>query len=533
MTFNLDAYREWAHKWRVAIRPMFTLSDPPTMKFLVFLALLECSGRDCDYNQLITAIETSGTVAPGEIARANLRVAVRDLTATLAAHPTPFRVVRLQPGRFRLDSSTAPAPNVSRSPKPYPQVALSISLDHPLGHPRELSRNVLEKRMLPFHSLCYHPQSAAWWAHFSRTEAQIRSPVEAAAWTRLGIRERALPIATTTGVLSVVGLAVGEGFGELALLRAILEDLDDTVQVHYLAVDLSPSLLVHHAQYLTLEFKHYLATGRLVCAAVLGNIFDLSHHTPPELHAIQRARSLLFADFLPWSSPMVITYLGNCLGNDAPDTEHRFFELIRTRLGEYSRTPHPEPAGALQCIVGVSVDGGTSEIYKGNWDAFLLQGPRRLLVLHALLKAYGDKAATTFSAPADDVVLDVEPVPYRGGLGLKGRRYVFDHKLEHTISAAPPDHPSGGSIGHVDFLEAGSTIQLCAITKYDMDSMVAFLDNLGFTVADTQRQDATATRMASQTADRGKWLEQRVSTANGERHYAVLCARPRLLEETL
>ena len=399
------------------------------------------------------------------------------------------------------------------------KVVTSLPLDHPLGQPEELIRNVIEKRILPSYSLYYLPTSAAWWAQFSKDETMMRSPLEAAAWKYLGIRKCLLQPAKDCHILSIIGLGVGEGHGELALLKEILSDFDETVQVHYLAVDLSPSLLLNHALNLSLEFRHYIATGRLVCATVLGDIFDLSQAHLPEWDPIRRAREIVSANFLPWFSPMIVTYLGNCMGNGDPNSEQMFFELIRTRLGENARAIHQHPAGPLQCLVGVSVDREEPDIYTRNWDNFLLQGVRRLVECN-LLHVDNGTMTSMFTTSPIDANRSVRPVEYITSFGLRGHRYVFDHELENRISALLPSGRFHSPMRR--FLDKGSTIQLYAITKYNMDTMLTYLDDFGFTIAEAEGlPDNFLTK--HYVENKTKWLAQTVSTENGDRSYGIFC----------
>ena len=504
---NLTAYRNWAHKWRAELLPMFSPTDVPTVKALLFLALLETQGNDCGYDDLTALIEYHGVVASrGDLKRDGLRVAIGDLHKTLANHQTPFRLVRRGQGVFCLNHAHLPAVATA-----YSQVITDFSLNHPLGKPEELLRNLFETRVLPFHSLYYLPQSAAWWANYSHEEAAKRHPLEAASWRCFGLHQR---LQSTDRILSVVGLAVGEGRGELAMLQEIIKDLDPRVQVHYLAIDLSPGLLLHHAQNLSLEFRHLMSAGRMVCATVVGDIYDLlPSRAADSWDAISRARDLMFPEFLPWQSPMLVTYLGNCMGNEAPDSERRFFDLLRTRLGDKARAAHDDPSGPLECVIGVSVNR-EPEKYTLDWENFLLEGPRRLLE-RGLLRSHGSGRGAFVPKSGGP---ETQAVDYSASLGLTGRRYVFNHVLQHSISAS-----TGTTALMPDRLNEKQAIQLYAITKYDMETMVTLAGDLGFHVArvDAARVEECAPNFAHPVEDREQWLEQIVHTKNGTRHYGV------------
>ena len=576
MNVNEITFKAWLERHE----PYVDSADRPTMKNLLFLAFLETEGEECNYGGLKDLIVKHGGADEEAVKREALRVAVGDLSKTLEDmtfedEKTSFRIVRIGRGKFRLEKFTTPPPRITS-----PQVFTSIPLNHRHGNPEQLARNVIGRMVLPFHALYYLPKSAAWWAHFSSDEAAQRSPVEAAAWKVLEM-DHVVSEANRSGVLSVVGLAVGEGQGEIAILQKILNDekLDKTVQVHYLAVDLSPSLLLHHAQNLTMALQDEMFDSRLICATVLGDIFDLntphSRRTGPErdLHPvgagagagdahgvvekeekekaiIARSREIVSADFLPWNSPMVVTYLGNCLGNGEKESERKFFEIIRTRLGENLRADDPKGAGTLQCLIGVSVDEG-KEIYKRNWDEFLLQGLRRL-VEHGFIHDHRDgKGQGVFEIPEVEKGPNRPPAPfaalgilakkghrdgdsqkgipevenqvtseeYSANFNLKGRRYVFEHILNHSIST---------TLSGIRYsVSKNCKIVLYAITKYDMRSMLKFVKQLGFTPTGQTGKGAICDGTGKKIAEKreGGWIREEVHTKNGRRHYGVFCVK--------
>lgn len=474
MIADVDAYREWFRKRQEELRSSpFTEADRVTAKSILFLAFLETEGKECNYEDLISSIVNHGVAERKNIQRGALRVGVRDLVKAL--EDTPFRIVRIGKGKFRLassDSQFEPARQQARKiVASGKKIFMSIEFDHRLGRPDELVRNVMDDRVLPFHFLFYLPESAALWDKYSRDEEEQKTSAEADAWEKLQVN-RVVADVEKDGVLSVVGLAVGHGQGEIGLLEKILEDeevVEKKIQVHYLAVDLSPCLLLHHAQNLTMKFRKEISDGSLVCAAVLGDIFDLKEPSS-KWNAIARSRGMISDDFLPWKSPMVVTYLGNCLGNGEMNSERIFLQLIRTRLGENREARRD--AGTLRCLIGVSVNEKDPEEYSENLNDFLLLG------LHRLANDEFTEGKDAFD-PETAKPAKVEPVEFSGSFNLKGRRYVFEHVLQSRISSER---------GHVD---KSSKIQLYAITKYDMETMVNFMRELGFKMTEKIDGDGT------------------------------------------
>lgn len=519
MTFNLNAYREWFQKRRQELHlSPFTAADKPTMKSILFLAFLETENRECSYDDLISLIVSHGVAKAKDIQRDSLRVGVRDLVKALAN--TPFRIVRIGKGKFQLAKS-------SRLPSST-RVFTSIPLDHPLGSPDELVRNVILRRVLPFHSLYYFPESAASWANYSREEeGKKKAQAAADAWKNLQMNCVVSDV-KEDGVLSVVGLAVGDGQGEIALLKKILNDKEvekEIRQVNYLAVDFSPCLLLHHAQNLTMTFREEISNGRLVCATVLGDIFDLKD-SRSKWNAITRSRKMISNNFLPWSSPMLVTYLGNCMGNGEEDSERKFLELIQTRLGE--NIEDRDGAGTVRCLIGVAIDKG-HEDYFSNWYDFLLQGLQRL-VRDELIKNDDGPAEEVFKPrqsakavmPAEVKLTEVKPAEYSGTFGLKGKKYVFEHVMESGISA-PVESDSQQVARRVP---KDGRIKLYTIVKYDMKTMLKFLWELGFEAMPRIGIDDTHD---GSTDDPENFSIRREITAkkNQRRHYGMFCVRPR------
>ena len=470
-------------------------------------------GEFRNYNELISIMEHHGVIDKGGLTPASVRVAIRDLLKSLNNNPTKYSLERGDsPGVHRLVATTDTLRRLIRR-----QVVMDIPLHHPKGTPEELVRNIVDRRVLPFYSAFNLPDSAMRWLSINEPEGLTRSKVESEAWKVLGVDKW---VQSTNGhqVLSVVGLAVGAGDGERALLRAILDDTPTHVQVHYLAIDLSPTLLTHHAQHLYLDFRREMDTGRLVCSTVIGDIFALSDpNRSPDWDAICRARKAVAVseglaprdDFLPKASPMIVTCFGNTVGNSDPDDERVFFELIRDRLGEDRRVPHTA-AGPLQFIVGISLTDARTTGYGdrrgGDLVEFLLRGPRELM-RRSLLTIDGGKSDKEL--PPDLKVIGEANWSvgntFKYSLGLTGYRYVLDYTLQRDVSAE-----SGGRT-----LKKGSTVQLYAINKYDKDSVIKFLRSLGMLVAENVIKK-----------NEKHWHERNIAEDGGTRMYGVIGVIP-------
>lgn len=526
-----SAYDEWAARWRSEMAPMFTFGGRPTVKSLLFLALLEHQGQECRYGTLLNTIREKVRLEQTESLRVtseSLRVAVRDLIRTLDGSATPFRLTRRANGVFQLDKQRSRGFRHGRGAPP-PAPLMDFTLDHPLGQQRRLVDDLMSKRVVPPYSLFYLPRSAALWSVAFAEQGAKRGREEARAWEDFGLKDRLVP--SSPDVISVVGMAIGEGYGELNLLRRILSSDDGTV-VHYLAVDISPGLLLNHMQHLYLEFSGEIQGGRLVCAGVLADMFDLApsgEKLATKWDPIWRAREMVSADFLPWRSPKIVTYFGNAMGNEDQDSEGRFFELLRTQLGDDYRQRRDDGGGkpgSLHCIVGVAmtrpageregeVGQGTKEKYGAVYRDFFLVGPRRLVECGLLRYDHG-KDRKPF--PARDEVEDKVACTssgYNASFGLGGWRHVFSCRLECRIWSKTDERIT---------LEKDRQIQLGAIVEYHMEKMGDFVKEMGCEVVEKVEQVAGAGAPGRGEDNDGpsRWcIELDFGTS---RRYGVFCA---------
>ncbi len=235
-----------------------------------------------------------------------------------------------------------------------------LLVDSPAITAEDIARTLVLEGRLPFHALYFLEWSARWWEVYSGDEAAIRAPYEAVALDKLGIEKRLLG-ADGVGdgdaeVLSFVGLAPGEGFGEIEILKKLLKSEKQsaggatpskTPKIHYLAVDSSPRLLRDHIGLLREKFAPQLESGDLLCAGVVADVFTGLIDAVKDARAEFNRRKVLpsGAEFLPAVSPALVTYLGNCLGNDERDSELRVFSAVYGSL----------PNRPLELLVGVSV----------------------------------------------------------------------------------------------------------------------------------------------------------------------------------
>lgn len=266
-------------------------------------------------------------------------------------------------------------------------------LDLPVGRHAladEIAEDLVRRPTVHFQSLYSLPRSACWFVSYESREAEEKKPYEAEAWTDLGIRDSLVGVSPQHSTLGVIGLAVGEGQGEIELLRKILhakgKDEDEHPApkcVHYMAVDLSPVLLMCHLSNLRQAFSDEIKARRLIVSGVTESVFNLKD-------AIGRAREDAASryslerpeDFMPEGIGLLATYLGNCLGNQLPDPVEEVFVSVDAAF------PSHRP---LVLLLGVSVINKTKieEYGQLTWE-FFLQAPYH--VLHNLRLLRGTDA---------------------------------------------------------------------------------------------------------------------------------------------
>ncbi|HXD31830.1 MAG TPA: hypothetical protein VN643_11980 [Pyrinomonadaceae bacterium] len=354
--------------------------------------------------------------------------------------------------------------------------------------PNDFAEEFLRNHRLPAYGAYLFQRSAASWLNVSDDEAQIRKGYEAGSLEEFGLRE----IVAQWPTVNVVGLAIGDGLGELEIVRKLL---NEEHTVHYLAIDLSPSLLVAHLQKIREELASELRAGRLLCAGVIGDVFtdiqeavNLSRAEFESRGAIEGEQS-----FLPRETPLIATFLGNCLGNDLPGREGLIFAAVAAAFS--NNRP-------LAIIVGVSVMRDELDQYSSSWSDFLLETPVYLLRELKVLSSSKPKLnneADEFFIPDDDLrSVRCPPVPPEtySFHGIEGQVYRFLYRLSFDIEA-----PLSGVS-----LAAGSQFLLYSITKYDPASLARFLENQGYTALYKPE------------------YHQRVETELGLREYVVLAA---------
>jgi Histidine-specific methyltransferase, SAM-dependent len=480
----LSAFEEWLAGRYVLLEP--GLIPEPTIKILTFLALVD-SKKPCTYDDL-REIFKQKNVINGNVPDNTLRTSVLNLGKSLdkAKHPFELKSSR---GKFELTTRNKEINSIiNNSPKD-----LVVLISEDAIQAEQIAISLIEKAVLSLPGLYFLEWSARWWETYSSKEAEIRVEYEAGAWEHLGIKER---LSSSESILSIVGLAPGEGLAEIGLLKKILGENNNN-QIHYLAIDSSPRLLRDHIGLLRETFTPEIENGKLICAGVVADIFTGLREAIDKTRVEFIKRSVFTNEniFLPSSSKMLVTYFGNCLGNNHQDQETEFFSMIHSI---FQNRP-------LEILTGVSVMRGIPDKYIRNWDDFLLQSPRHLLETKKLLKSSqlsDNSELPEFILPQDNSKTtrcpEVIPEKYIVRHQIEGNIYRFYYKLAYDLELS--DHLKHSARP----LPKGTLILLHSIIKYNMKTLVGGIEKCGLFKVIYDKN-----------------YHQVVDTPNGKREYAV------------
>jgi len=484
-----ESFKQWLNNREHILEP--GLAPEPTIKVLTFLALVD-SEKACTYDDLREIFKTKNVIK-GNVPDNTLRTSVLNLGKTLEKfnHSLELKSTR---GRFQLIARTKNS--LFQNTPSSNQDPVVLLLD-PAIKAEHIAYTLIEKALVSLPGLYFLEWSARWWETYSSKEAEIRVEYEAGAWERLGIKHR-LCKGQTDPLIGILGLAPGEGLAEIGLLKKLLSE--DNKSVHYLAIDTSPRLLRDHIGLLKETFTQEIENGRLICGGIVADIFNSLRDIIDKARYDFKKRNVIKAehDFFPNDCSMLVTYFGNCLGNNQHDQETEFFSMVHSIF-------HNRP---LEILVGVSVMRSVPDKYIRNWDDFLLQTPRHLLETKKLLKSHkpkDDVELPEFLLPIDNSNTNrcppVRPEHYIVRHQIEGHIYRFYYKLAFDLELTNFDHKT------IRPLPKGTLILLHSIIKYNMHTLVNGLETSGqFSISYDEN------------------YHQVVDTPNGKREYAVFSA---------
>jgi hypothetical protein len=392
---------------------------------------------------------------------ASLRLAVSDLARELESQDSPLRLSVTRSGRevriglialARRDRTVN-----NRCRLLYGELPETLE-------PARIARRLVETGVLgPPAALYMGTRAAARWLSYSAPLSHTKCAYEASVFDRV-IR----PLYEADELVGLIGLAPGEGLGEIAILESLLRGPRAVRNVHYLAVDSSELLLTSHRRLVRDRFGAEIESGKLLFAPVCGDAFAVATQ-------IEVAREQHGGTFLAVPTP-VVTYLGNCLGNSENEEWH-FLQKISAELSSYSR-PH--------FLLGVSALRRTSD---GNpiedryeVDALTLDAARSLVEEGSHLISMRKDGSIIAASDSPEFLVRKRALPvraerYANAMGVTGVVYRFRYRLRNTL--AVPDRSA--------VMPAGSNVVLSVIIKYEVETLVALLRERGFQVVAPDR----------------------------------------------
>ena len=469
-SFNDVRFADWVGGRGGLLLPVVDLGKP-TIRSVLCLALLDRGAKAAlyeDLNVLIAAKEVmrAGTQPPsGPIPIPTMRAEINDLMRELDKidHPYALSAERAEgkKKKFRL---------IRRQQQDGG--GLLRVIDPPVIDLRTVAKRLVrDGGGLPSSSLYASYRSAAVWLSFSTFHAVQKAKYEADAFQKYRLDD-ALRMGENN-LLGVVSLACGEGLGEAELLTKLLQN--ENRHIEYLAVDTSDMLLLGHARLVHEKFRKEIQSGRLMFTPVVGNIYELKQH-------VATARRHRGETFLA-KSPILLSYLGNCIGNDEGGEWRSFGAAL-------DAFPDVRP---IVFLVGASTmvrdHLGQPVTEEYTLDPFLLETPRHLLYDLGLIQLVQEDGTVVtdpsprvhgeFVIPEGEVGKLVQPDQYSNLHRVKGQVYRFYYELRYGLRTRDGRHS----------IAKGAPMMLYSIVKYDLDTLVKFFESRGLEVRCPDREN--------------------------------------------
>lgn len=408
-----------------------------------------------------------------------------EIESSTSGREASFRLKRRSQSPIKRTASSAP--RVGEIVKILDDPELTASMEF-----KYVAEKLIRDRRMPFYGIYLPMPAASRWVLYSEGEAKQRSKLEGEECERL-LHEW---LSKYHGKeISIIGLGVGEGIGEIEIIRRLLEEdkVDkkyDFSRIHYCAIDTSVHLLMDHIERLNHKFTDAIKTNRLVCGVICGNFLeDFSKLIQRLRDEFVETGQLSDSDqgFLP-NTGSLISILGNLVGNlEKRASEWSYFEPVLNELKGYD----------LAFLLGVSVqqERKKPEKYEKDLEELLLATPRYLTHELTMLKSgksEKDKEEREFFLPEDENErikrwprTEDEDLPYLGdglvqGERVEGKIYEFYYKTKWDLSM---------SLDKEDLrIPGGTNLLLYNIIKFDEDSLINFLKSKGL-VQPSQNQE--------------------------------------------
>jgi hypothetical protein len=477
----------WVSHWKESFKSLSP--DPTSVKTVIYLTLLEGQGKLLSYQEIADEL-SKREMLDGEMTDFTpLRNGMAQITKALAADSL-FELESRKKGKeslYRLKRREGAIPYSNGS-----GIGVVTVLDDPeltaLTEFEFVTKKLFKHNAIPSYAIYLPMLAAARWVLYSEGEAQKRGRIEGEECMRLlggwldGYVDKEI---------SLIGLGVGEGIGEIEILERLLNGERHFGRIHYCAIDTNIHLLMDHVERLRHRFKEHLNTGRLACGVIAGNFLEDFPKLITRLQNEFEARTHLGgpgANFLPKTGTLV-SILGNVVGNlEEKSDERKYFDSIRDVLGDYD----------LALLVGVSVwqeekkrerqeQAGRQEKYNKDVENLLLATPRYLTHELNMIRSH---------QPTDGPESDEEPefflpdnkgekekrwpadvaAPDYFGAGpnvaqVTGKQYQFYYRTRWDLTMGAGDDEKR--------IPAGSYLMLYNIIKFEWNSLIRYLESRG------------------------------------------------------
>lgn len=487
MSFEINKPKvaEWSRKWANSFGSIN--DDPASMRTLIYLTLLERQDEMTSYQDIAKELESRGMVE-GEIDDFSpLRNGMAQVVSALQTHS----LYKIEHQKNKKESSyrlkKRSQLGVKNQPAGHGKIVKVLDDPELMPSTEFVAEKLMRDRRMPFYGIYLPMRAASRWVLYSEREAKQRSKYEGEQCERL-LGEW---LSKYRGKeISLIGLGVGEGIGEIEIITRLLDEKYGFSRVHYCAIDTNVHLLMDHAERLRDKFKEQIGTNRLVCGVICGNFLENFSKLIQRLRA-EFVENGQFADsesgFLP-NTGTVVSILGNVVGNlEQRASEWSYFNPILEELRGYD----------LAFLLGVSVQQteqkkkGTEvvqETYQKELEDLLLATPRYLTHELSMLKTQKPEDSTAedeFILPevkteADNaakekrwpevIQLDYEGDGLMRGTHVKGKIYEFFYNTQWDLSMTLD--------GEELRIPAGTSLLLYNIIKFDKDTLIDFLVSL-------------------------------------------------------
>jgi hypothetical protein len=452
---DLSQYKAWLRNQPHQVINELRLQEP-TARSLVLLSLLDSIGTELTYQEINNHLSLKKVVRPS-LPLTSLRVAASDIALGMDIVNSNFTLQIRKVGKEARLSLIA-RENLVAADSLIPVRA------NPVNEVKQIATDLVrDGGGLPFSALYGSYRAAASWIVFSTITSVAKKEYEGG-HIHSRLSKAVFQEACESQRLTVIGSACGEGLGEIELLEKLLIELPPTVQVDYVAIDSSDLLLLCHTKLVQNRYSDEIRNHRIRFTPILGNVFYL-----PQL--LKNIREQTNTDIAA-SGPVVCTYFGNCLGN----YEYFEWEFFKNTAEAIERNR------SLTFLIGVSVQ----RVNKANLpiqenytlDSFLLETPRHLLYDLGLLESLDEKGEQISDSKNKEFLQDkssTKKIPmasYVHPFGITGTVYRFYYQLKNTLRTRDGHHT----------LRKGNYLLLYSIIKYDLGSLVRFLESREYKV---------------------------------------------------